>query len=125
MSTKPTPVAGKKEPQSGARTPARNARTTVNINLANTDDGRQPETETEQRPNTAEPNQAHQPEETPKPPIYKEPQRMVIHRGNREATYASPLAATLFARFDPNDTREQPAEHAIFIDGRLRERGYI
>lgn len=125
MSTRKTPLAGPQEPQTRTRNPARNAGTTINIHTSNPGKRRQPETETEQPENTAKPNPAPQPDPTPKPPIYDKPQRFPHNNGPRENLYATPLAATLFARFDPDDPNEQPAEHAIFIDHRLRQRGYI
>lgn len=125
MSTRKTTLAGEKEPQTGTRNPSRNAGTTINIHTTNPGKRRQPETETKQPNDTAKPDPTAKPDEPAKPPIYDKPQRFPLHNGPRENLVATPLAATLFARFDPNDPTEQPAEHAIFIDHRLRQRGYI
>lgn len=125
MSTRKTPMAGEEKPQTGPRHPTRNAGTTINIHTSDTRKRRQPETEVEQPKDTAKPDTQVQPDDPPKPPIYDKPQRFPLNNGPRENLIATPLAATLFARFDPNDPREQPAEHAIFIDHRLQQRGYI
>lgn len=68
---------------------------------------------------------ADSPPDPPKAPLFRKPQVYPDLGGTREVHYASPLAATLFARFDPNNSEEQPAEHAVFIDTRLQQRGYI
>ena len=95
--------------------------------LSNPDNSGHTQDAVQQPDNTAEPAKTGStPEVKERPPIYKEPQRLNNFAfGPDQPRLATPLAATLLARFDPNDPREQPAEHAVFIDSRLRKRGYI
>jgi len=125
MSEKIVPVAGQKEPQPRPKSPGRTDGITINVNSPRPDRKRPDQGELKQHEDTAKPAPASEPEAVEKPPIYDKPVRLNGHNSPREARYATPLAATLFARFDPNDPREQPAEHAIFVDRRLRTRGYI
>lgn len=129
MSTPKSPLENKENTQSRPARTKRDAGTTININTSRTNGSRQSQDETEQYKNSTTLNTSSSNEETqneigPEPIVYSETQ-FVKSYSPREARIASPLAATLFARFDPNDPREQPAEHAIFIDSRLAERGYI
>lgn len=85
---------------------------------------------TKQRANSEPAPETGSTETTPAPPIYDRPQQLGDRFGpgihpSREDSYASPLAATLFARFDPNNTDIQPSEHHIFVDDRMRQRGFI
>lgn len=123
MPEEKTPVAGQEKPQTGPRTTKRTAGTTININTMDTGKPRQPEPKTEQHTDTAPAPAAPGPEEAPKPPVFTKP--ITYSHTNREAVYASPLAATLFARFDPNYTGVQPCEFAVFEDIRLKQRGFI
>lgn len=125
MQKKQTPLESPQKPQTRTRNPVRTPRTTININTSNNDDSGQPETQPEQPTHTPEPTPPTQPETPSKPLIYAEPQRLQFPNGDRENLYATPLAATLLARFNPDDPREQPFEHAIFIDHRLKQRGFI
>lgn len=120
-------MASEKDTQARATTTKRTPSTTININTNSTRKQRPPQTETEQPVHTAEPAATSSTEgntEPAKPRIYDQPQRMDSYSA-RQTLYASPLAATLYARFNPDDPREQPFEHAIFIDPRLSKRGFI
>lgn len=117
-------MAGKEVTEPRKPATKRNAGTTININTSRPSGDRPPKDEAQQQPNPPTPTPEASPPEPPKPPLFTEPQRLQSY-SPREARVASPLAATLLARFNPNDPREQPAEHAVFIDSRLRERGYI
>lgn len=123
MSTEKTTMAGQEKPKAGPRPTKRNAGTTININTVDNNEPRHTPPKTQQHTDTAPAPQTSEPQTTPKPPIYDTPQ--VIFHGHREAHYATPLAATLFARFDENYTGVQPCEFAVFEDLRLKQRGYI
>lgn len=125
MSKKQTPMESEKKPPPGTGRNTRNRGTTINIHTSDTREQRQPKSETEQHEDTPKPTETERTEDTPKPPIYDTVQRVYQSDAGREAHYATPLAATLFARFNPSDPREQPAEHYTFVDLRLKQRGYI
>lgn len=117
-------MASKEESQPGKPAIKRNAGTTININTDNSKRDGPPEAEIKQQPSSPASIEETGPQDPPKAPLFREPQRLQSY-SPREARYASPLAATLFARFNPNDPTEQPAEHAVFIDPRLSKRGFI
>lgn len=123
MSEKKTPMASEEKSQTGTRTTKRTAGTTININTMGSRQPRDPEPKTKQHTDPIAADAAPGAEDPPKPPLYDKPQ--MLFRGDRETHYASPLAATLFARFDENYTGVQPSEFAVFNDTRLRDRGYI
>jgi len=125
MSEAKTPVAGKKEPQTGTRTVKRNAGTTININTVGDSKLGRVKPEAEQHGDTAAVAEASKPEDPPKPPIFQKHVSFNNTYNARETHYASPLAATLFARFDENYPGVQPSEFAVFVDSRLKRNGYI
>ena len=77
-----------------------------------------------------------EPDQNPKPnsetngdkkllgPMFDKPIPIATTAGGK-AHYASPLAATLLARFDPSERRIQPAEDWVFHDRAFAKRGRI
>lgn len=126
MATKKINVASEEKPPAGHGANQPNNGATININTTNPSQHGNDKSETERRTDTSNDTTTEQSETTtkPKPPRYTEP---VTHDlpGAREKVAYSAIAATLFARFDPNDPREQPAEHIEFIDRRLSKHGFI
>lgn len=125
MSEAKTPVAGKKEPQTGTRTVKRDAGTTININTVGDSKRRRAKPEVEQHDDTTAVDETPKPEDPPKPPIFSKHVTFNNAYNGRETHYATPLAATLFARFDENYPGVQPSEFAVFVDSRLKRHGYI
>jgi len=120
-----TPVAGTEKPQTGTR---RNNGVTINVNSPNTDttgNGRDNPPQAQQPNNPANPPQADGTEELPKPVIYAEPQVFRDNQGHSNKRYATPLAATVFERFDPNYRGEQPAENYHYVDRDILTRGHL
>jgi len=64
-----------------------------------------------------------EPETIPGPPVHTKPKRFTLQPG--QTARAEPLAATLFARFDPNRRNVQPAEFYHYSDAGLRRHGRI
>lgn len=90
-------------------------------------DERDDNDDTQQQKGTAEPNQNTSTEELQKPTIYRKPRpfHKPNHYGHGQKTYATPLAANLFKRFDPRNVDEQPAEHYRYTDKRFKRDGHI
>lgn len=59
----------------------------------------------------------------PQPIIHRTPQRIYNTSGNQLT--ATPLAATLFARFNPRFNNPQPAEYYTYTDNVYKRRGHI
>lgn len=125
MSEAKTPVAGKKEPQTGTRTVKRNAGTTININTMGDSKPGRVKPEAEQHTDTTPAVETPEPQDPPRPPIFSKHVSFNNAYNGRETHYATPLAATLFARFDENYSGVQPCEFAVFVDSRLKRNGYI
>ena len=92
-------------------------------NEPNPSDGRQHGNEVEPKQNPGAnppPNGA----EDVHRPIYSKSVPYARAAGGK-AHYATPLASTLFARFDPRERRVQPAEHYVFQDRDFTKRGRI
>jgi len=64
------------------------------------------------------------PDRPKKEPAYFE-KGVRVRKSPRENVVATGAFRTLAARFDPNDPREQPAEHWTFTDRRMLRRGHI
>ena len=110
-----TPVESTKE--SKPRDPDHRG-VTINVNAGPTDDTgkrRLAKPKAEQPVNPETPTPDTQPEEA-RPPIYEQHQRLATTDNDRAQRYATPLAATLFTRFDPNHTGVQPAEFYEYVD---------
>lgn len=123
--TKRPQMAGEEKPQTGKRDPRRNATPVINVNTYHNSDAGRDEPKVEQHTDTSKPPEENKPQDPPRPPIFDRHVKMGNTHSPRETHYYTPLAATIFARFDENDPREQPAEHAVFIDTRLSQRGFI
>jgi len=124
MSTEKTSVAGQEKSGTRTRVAKRTAGTVINIDTVGNNDVGRPQPEAEQH-NDPAPAPAPSEPEAPALPIYDKYVPYTTPYDHRETVHASPLAATLFARFDPERTGVQPAEFAVFIDPRLRDRGHI
>lgn len=110
-----TPVESKKnaEPRD-----TDNRGVTINVNAGSTDDTgkrRLAKPKTEQPKDTTTTTEDTQLEEA-KPPLYDKHQRLTSVNGDRTNRFATPLASTLFSRFDPDHTGVQPAEHYTYVD---------
>lgn len=124
MSTEKTGVAGQEKSGARTRVAKRTAGTVINIDTVGNNDVGRSQPEAEQHADPAPTTQASEPE-TPALPIFEQYMPFRTPYDHRETVHASPLAATLFARFDANYPGVQPAEFAVFIDPRLRDRGHI
>lgn len=110
-----TSVAGKEKPKSGKTSPGGTS-ITINTSAANpSGDGRHDKAEAEQPIPAATPDTTDEPEVI-RPPIYEHAQRLRGIGSDYQRTFATPLASTLFGRFDPQHTGVQPAEHYNYID---------
>jgi len=124
MSTEKTGVAGQEKSGARSRVAKRAPGTVINIDTVGNNDVGRAEPEAQQHNDPAPAAEAPKLED-PALPIYEKYVPYSTPYDHRETVHASPLAATLFARFDPNRTGVQPAEFAVFIDPRLRDRGHI
>lgn len=118
-------VAGQKTSQTRTRNTQRTTQQPNDENITPPNDSGQPEDNNQQNESTAKSDKTKQPENINTPPLYTTPQLYIRHNGNREATYASPLASTLLARLNPNDPRTQPGEYWDYTDLRYIRNGYI
>lgn len=118
-------MARQKVPQSGNND---NTGITLNINAARPAehlDERPAESEVRSVPRAPEPAQTEGSTEVqrPKAPLYTRDIAFIDDTGAR--FIAAPLAATVFGRFNPRWTGEQPAEHWQYEDHGVKRRGFI
>lgn len=124
MQESKAPVAGKEKPKPRQ---ADTGGTHIHINTGKPDtdnDRRQHKTKAEQQPDPKHLVETTGDEEI-RPPIYDKHQRFAGPNGSGKGNYATPLAATLFTRFDPKHNGEQPAEHYSYIDKQYLKHGRL
>lgn len=101
-------------------------RTVINVNTGGTPSGSnvsEPKHAPKQPEDTASTGTPDSITELPPRPIHTKPVHFTLGQGTRAT--ATPIAATLFARFKPNFLNEQPAEHYTYTDKQYKRRGYI
>ena len=123
MQQRQTPVAGKKNTAAGSKSTTNVYIGTQPDNKPDPSDGRHNDSQVEPQQNTGPDPKADGIKDIPRP-IFQEP-RLVEYNGNGKGHYASPLAASIFARFDPRERRIQPAEFWQFHDRDFAKRKRI
>lgn len=104
----------------------RNQGVTINVNPGTTArNSKLPESEpkTQQQENTEIATQEGSPPPIQKPPIFK--QARIFTGGDGRTYRADPLAATVFARFNPQNYNVQPAEVVTYQDANYKRHGRI
>lgn len=116
-------MASQEKPEARKKTPTG---VTINVNAPTApSDSKSPRTQrtpqqSENPPGDVTPGGAP---EIPSKPIHRRTQVFHNESGNKLA--ATPVAATLFARFNPRFNNPQPAEYYTYTDNVYKRRGHI